>query len=107
MGVGDDGGQFLQRAVHGAQKDPQLDALTVGADLFEIGRIQSAQPGADLVDESLRALVARGTRKRSQVRADPLELVDQRPRILGVEEQQVGHRSRSELPGGAPPVDDR
>ena len=54
------------------------------------GRDEPDDPGSDL---------------RSATK--PLELVDQRPRILGVEQHQVGHGSHTNRAGVASPIDDR
>ena len=45
--------------------------------------------------------------QRLEVGAQPLELVDQRPRVLRVEQHQIGHRGHAHLAQRAPAVDHR
>ena len=79
---------------------------TVGH-LFEVGGLDPAQPGDDLVDQPLGLRRTRRSRQRLQAGTKPLELEHQRSRVLGVEQHQFGHGSNTNRAGVASPVDDR
>ena len=51
MGRGDDAGQLAQVAVHAVEQVGELRTRAVGGDSFQVGRVEPAQPGGDLVDQ--------------------------------------------------------
>ena len=93
--------------VHRVEQVGQFAAAAVARPL-RVRRGRAPQPGADLVDQPLRSRRTRRAGQSPEVRPQPLELVDQRPRVLRVEQHQLGHAPpRSPCPacaGGRSPT---